>query len=449
MRAFKSITILLSLILIASCADSTDFNAPPQSCTTDLTANLSFAELEAWFPGQTVHIQNNWVLEGYIVSSDRAGNFFNVLHIQDHPTRPTRGLQLEIELRDSHLFFDVGRKILIKLKGLYLGKSRETLQLGGTFTSFGNISVGQLPTLKIPEHIFLSCNAVPALQPTPVTPTTVDTLLLNTLVRFEGLQVIEAEIDQLFAVAKEETERTLTDCEANEITLLTSGYSDFQAEPLPAGRGAISGILLQDGSNFQLAVRSLEDIDLSGERCTAVTSKNLFISELADPDNTLNARFVELYNAAAEPLAMRNWTLRRYTNANTDISSTIDLSGFTIGAQSTFVIAPNAEVFKEVYGFAPDMGVSGGGPADSNGDDNLELVDPSGTVIDRFGVVGEDGSGTNHEFEDGRALRKPHITDGNPTYTFEEWTIFNDTGAAGTTNAPQNAPDDFSPGERN
>ena len=86
--------------------------------------------------------------------------------------------------------------------------------------------------------------------------------------------------------------------------------------------------------------------------------------------------------------------------------------------------------------------------ADSNGDDQLELVDPSGTVIDIFGVIGEDGSGTNHEFEDGRAYRKASVTQGNPTYTFAEWDIWNDTGDAGTTNAPQDAPGAFTPGVR-
>ena len=40
--------------------------------------------------------------------------------------------------------------------------------------------------------------------------------------------------------------------------------------------------------------------------------------------------------------------------------------------------------------------------ANSNGDDNIALVDPFGNLIDLFGVIGEDGSGTSHEFEDGR-----------------------------------------------
>lgn len=438
-------------ILTVSCAGNTEFENPGQNCSS-LTATISFAELEALFQGETLQIQDDWVLEGYVVSSDRAGNFFNVLHVQDKPVAPTRGIQLEIELRESHLFFDVGSKIMIKLKGLYLGKSRETLKLGGTFTSFGTVSVGQLPTLTVSEHLFLSCDATEDLQPTLTTIPEVDTLMLNTLVRFENLEVTATEAGQPFAVPKEETERTLTDCEANEIVLLNSGFSDFQADLLPTGNGSVTGVLLKDGKDFQLVLRTLEDINFTGEGCpeiiTEFTSTQIFISELADPDNNTGARFVELYNAAPDPLDLNGWILRRYTNESTTVSSSINLSEFVIEAQSTFVISPNATVFEAVYGFAPDLGVSTNSPADSNGDDNLELVDPFGTVIDIFGVVGEDGSNTNHEFEDGKAVRKLHITKGNPTYTFEEWTIFNDTGAAETIETPQEAPDDFNPGIR-
>lgn len=96
-----------------------------------------------------------------------------------------------------------------------------------------------------------------------------------------------------------------------------------------------------------------------------------------------------------------------------------------------------------VYDFMPDLSTSTNSLVDSNGDDNLELVDPFGTVIDVFGVVGEDGSGTNHEFEDGKAIRNSNVAQANQNYNFSEWTIFNDTGDSGTINKPQIAPQDF------
>lgn len=445
-------TCLFSLILVASCVGSADFDVPKEQCDANLEPNLTFAELDSLVGDEVMQIHDDLVLEGYVISSDKAGNFFNVLYLQDTPENPKMGVQIEIDFRESHLFYPEGSKVLVKLNGLYLGKSGENLKLGGTFTSFGNISVGRLPGLKVPEHVFLSCDENSAVLPTQTTISEIENMPWNTLIQIDSLEFVEDELGQPFAIAQEETERILKDCAENEIVMLNSGYADFQAELLPENNGSVTGILIKDGKNPQLVIRDLEDLDFSNDRCpeiiTEFTSTQIFISELADPDNNSGARFVELYNSASEPLDLNLWTLRRYTNANTEVSSSIDLSGLIIGAGSTLVISPNAEEFELVYGFPPDLGVSTNSPADSNGDDNLELVDPFGTVIDMFGEIGEDGTGTNHEFEDGRAIRNPDVIEGNPVYTFSEWTIYNDSGDAETINQPHNAPEDFSPGVR-
>ena len=214
----------------------------------------------------------------------------------------------------------------------------------------------------------------------------------------------------------------------------------------------ITGVLFKENNELQLIIRDTLDISFDQERCeeiiTEFTSNEVYISELADPDNNSGARFVELYNAGIDSISLKGWSLRRYTNDNLTISSTLDLSSYVIRANQTLVIASNVLEFESTYGFAPDVEAGSNSPADSNGDDNLELVDPFGKVIDVFGVVGEDGSGTNHEFEDGRAFRSIVVVQGNPVYAFSEWTLFNDTGASGTSNQPQNAPQDFTPGER-
>lgn len=412
---------------------------------------ISFTDLEGLYNDEVVQIQEDLFIEGYVISSDRAGNFFNVLHIQDFPSNPLQGIQVEIDLRESYLFYDIGSKVRIRLKGLFLGKSNGLLKLGGTFNAFGNVSVGRLPTLKIPEHIFKLCE-IETLEPLPVTIEDLSQLSPGILIKLDNVEVSDEELGATYAEPREETFRTLQDCEEVSFSLVNSGFSDFQAEVLPQENGTLVGVLLKENNQPQIAVRSLEDVLFSNERCpeiiTEFTSNQIFISELADPDNNSSARFVELYNSSEEPLDLNLWTLRRYTNDNTEISSTIDLSGTIIEGEGTLIISPNPSEFELVYGFMPDIGVSTNSPADSNGDDNLELVDPFGTVIDIFGVIGEDGSGTNHEFEDGRAFRNLSITQGNPTYTVSEWTIFNDSGEAGTTQLPRNAPEDFTPGLR-
>lgn len=200
-----------------------------------------------------------------------------------------------------------------------------------------------------------------------------------------------------------------------------------------------------------MVIRELGDLLLTQDRCVpkVVTSNQVFISELADPNNNTNARFVELYNSSAAPVILNGWKLNRYTNANTTVGASLSLDGLEILAKSTLVIANNESEFLSVYGKFPDITAGKNSPADSNGDDTLVLVDPFDVHIDIFGVIGEDGSSTNHEFEDGRALRKASVVQANTTYTFAEWEIVNDTGAAGTVNLPQNAPQDYTPGIHN
>ena len=271
----------------------------------------------------------------------------------------------------------------------------------------------------------------------------------NTLIYIDNIEFSLDEIGATFALQSEETKLTLINCDDNKMDLLNSGYSDFQSTLLPTGSGNITGILFKEDEDFFIVIRDLNDINFENERCADVidefSSTSIFISEIADPDNNSGARFVELYNSSLEALSLKGWTLRRYTNANVEVSSTISLTGYEIQAENTFVVSPNAVEFETVYGFAPDLEVGTNSPADSNGDDTIELVDPFGVVIDIFGLIGEDGSGTNHEFEDGRAVRKQEINQANSIFNFNEWTIFNDTGDLETINKPQNAPDDFNP----
>lgn len=438
------------MTVLMGCVKDRNFESPEGSCVSGWEPNATYTQVKELYVDGTLQIQDDLIIEGYVVSSDREGNFFSSLHFQDSPENPSEGFQLEFDIRDSHLIYPVGSKIYLKLKGLYLGKQQGVYTLGGVYTSFGNLSVGRLPASIVSQHLFMACGQQVSISPLEVDLEGLEDHMVNTLIKLMDVEVIEEELGSTYAEAEEETERTLIDCDDNQIILLNSGYSDFQSSILPSGSGTVVGVLLAENGDFKVVVRSVNDMDLGNERCAEVvdefTSNAIFISELADPDNNTGARFVELYNAGTEVLSLKGWSLRRFTNANTEISSTIDLSGFEIASESTFLIAPNASEFETVYGFVPDMGVGSNSPADSNGDDNLQLVDPFGTVIDTFGVIGEDGSGTDHEFEDGRALRKPEIIHANPTFTFNEWLIYNDTGASGTTAQPQNAPTDFSPG---
>lgn len=207
----------------------------------------------------------------------------------------------------------------------------------------------------------------------------------------------------------------------------------------------------------------LDSLDAFAPYIGITHSNNLFISEIADPNNNTRGRFVELFNSATVDIDLTGWTIIRYTNAGTTPSAEVHHLAGTVMANSTFVIGKVSDAstttddFISIFGFAPDQAAdphSDGTvnkvvtPIDSNGDDQILLIAPDGTTKDIFGVIGEDGTGTAHEFEDGKAVRKITVTQSNSVWDAAEWEIYNDSGGNGTINDPQDAPADFTPGVR-
>lgn len=177
----------------------------------------------------------------------------------------------------------------------------------------------------------------------------------------------------------------------------------------------------------------------------------VIITELADPNGATSARFVEIYNVSDSDVDLTGWELRRWTNGNADPQGAgVDLSSIgTLSSGSFALIAANATEFQTVYGIPADINAGTGGAADSNGDDQIAIFDDTDQTIDIFGVPGEDGSGTCHEFEDGRAERVSSVSASSATWNESEWNVWADSTVSGCTshtNSPRTAPTDYDPG---
>merc|ERR1719263_214347 len=166
---------------------------------------------------------------------------------------------------------------------------------------------------------------------------------------------------------------------------------------------------------------------------------DLYIGHIADPDRNYNARFIQLVNPTLHP-----FSLGRYTNGNQDMTSnTIERwTGSnvpSIPANGSYVLCRSITGFASAYNSQSNPSITwpcdrqgrSGGVADSNGDDNLALM-KNGVVIDMFGRVGQDGTNTDHEFEDGQALRI--VAGPSRFYNASEWRINCDTSLACGTN---------------
>ncbi len=419
---FQYLTVLwcftgLFFGLFSGCQPDLGADPPRRDCSGFGAQSITLTELKGLYLGETIQISDSLQWEAVVVSSDAASNVFGEIYVQD---------------------------------AVYLGVSSGAFELGGSFSSFGNLSVGRLPARLFQSHVRVHCGSEGFPLPLVTEITELSDSLLNTFVEVENVEFITAEAGLPFAEAGMEVRRTLSDCYGNTLNVKNSGYSDFYTQPLPAGHGSVRGLLNKYRSRFELVVMSPSDFDFSAPRCefstSEMTSDSILISEIADPDNLPEARFLEIFNASGEGIDLTGWELLRYTNANVEPGRIVPLEGLVIPAAGTLVLSAHPDVFEATYGFIPDKSVSGNGPADSNGDDTVVLIDPFGNVKDTFGNPGTDGSGTPHEFEDGKAERRGGVLTSSPLYNPSQWLIYNDSGGHNSLKEPQNAPEDFSPG---
>lgn len=150
----------------------------------------------------------------------------------------------------------------------------------------------------------------------------------------------------------------------------------------------------------------------------------LLISEVADPLDDYNARFVELYNAGSSPIDFGTGTYYLAKQANGGNWYDVRLTG-TLAVADVYVVGCVATSFLAQYGFDADQVAAS--VTDGNGDDAYAVFQHgdalSGSLIDIYGVVDQDGSGEPWEYTDGRAERKLEVTAPNTTWTSNEWTI--------------------------
>lgn len=172
------------------------------------------------------------------------------------------------------------------------------------------------------------------------------------------------------------------------------------------------------------------------------TKAQVFMTELADPLDATGARYVELFNAGetavnlADPEA--KYGFLRYTNGGTTPQQTIYYLTGTIQSKGFYVVTKDAATFTAKYGVAPNQEIATtSSPIDNNGDDQTLLVVVTETdtiTVDIFGVIGEDGTGTCHGFEDGRAERIAGVTSGNGgVWSSANWNVWGLTPATGCT----------------
>ncbi|MDE3252156.1 MAG: hypothetical protein KGO92_05070, partial [Bacteroidota bacterium] len=130
MKRIPSVTLLpksflFLIVFFLSCQKKWD--EPPVYTGPDETANFTIGALRLMhFPGNFEKITDDRFIEGIVVADDQSDNFYKSVLIQDS----TGAITLRLDGFGLYTDYPVGRKLLVKLKGLWMGDYGNMLQLG-------------------------------------------------------------------------------------------------------------------------------------------------------------------------------------------------------------------------------------------------------------------------------------------------------------------------------
>jgi hypothetical protein len=256
--------IIAAFLCVTSCVDN-KFDFPIEDLYDHgLVANISIADLKAMYQNSTVEIKTDLIVDGYVCSSDREGNIFKTLYIQDE----TGGLPIVIDQSNINNSYRVGRKVLIKLKGLHLGSYSGLIQLGMA-PDAGEASPSRIPSTVVSDYIVKDYE-VTEIEPETVTISEIANRdeLIGKLIRINDVQF--ATPDATYATSDANTNRTIENRDGQTIILRNSSYATFALLPLPTGSGSLTAVLslyaTGSAKTYQLLIRDTADVAFHSPR---------------------------------------------------------------------------------------------------------------------------------------------------------------------------------------
>ena len=308
LNALKPTAIaLLSLFAITSCVKDDDYDIPNPNGEKTLPS----------FSGQVVGFDTaigkaatnvttygaDEAIEGYVISSDEAGNFYQKIYIQNEDK--TKGVTVAINKTGLYTDFPLGAKVQLRLKGLTSQVNNGGVDFGsGIFqANNGRTSVGRMSEAIAKNHLFDKGGVRKTLAELAKADTSINTLKveanINQLITLKGVHFktedVGKNMHQKANDTRQGTDYTLTDAQGNTIPFRTSRYAKFKDEKVPAGTLDVTGVLTKYGQNWQLMISNYADIVVNGGTSTGTqtnTQTNTTV-ETVEASTATAANFVE------------------------------------------------------------------------------------------------------------------------------------------------------------
>ncbi len=325
-------TVAIGAIMVYSCKKK--YDAPPPQVIPSGNP-ITIAALKSMYAGKDTTFTKDINLYCTVIADETSGNFYKESYVRD--------VTGAIHLR------------LLASGGLYVGDSIRINLKGAKLTSYQGVI--QLDSINVDKMI---AKQKTGLNPSPITLniTQINDSYLSQLIKLNNVEFICADKNQYFADAtnKQSLNRTLKDCNSNQIIVRTSGYADFANQKTPSGNGSIIAVVGKYGGQYQLYIRNYNEVQMNGIGCTI------------SPTPTLSENFSSVPSPNI-PIALPGWVNTSSNNvmvwksdnvfAGGNMTALASLYGAsTTGAQDTlWLISPPIQATGGAKNLSFDVGV--------------------------------------------------------------------------------------------
>lgn len=238
-----------ALAIFAFSCVKKEFDAPPIA-TIPVGNILTIQDLKDTFANQPIKFDDDFSVYGVITADDKSGNLYRNFYFQDE----TGGILIRTLFSGG---LTTGDSVRIYLKGLTLTQFSGMMQLDSVNVD-KNIIKQATQRFVTPQNVTLD-------------QVLTDASLVAKLVRIDNVEFAASDLGLSFAngALLQTQNRNLIDCNGNATIVRTSGYANFANTVVPSGNGSLIAIVGQFNTTKQLYIRSVSELNMTGERCTA------------------------------------------------------------------------------------------------------------------------------------------------------------------------------------
>jgi hypothetical protein len=275
----KGTLLLCFAALFSNCtqSDKPYSSGSPEIQTYQFATTTTVAAVKAMATSAVVQYTADDIIEAYVTSNDAAGNFYKSISFQSIPSAAGTPIGFSVAVNKSMTFADgfyPGRKVFIKLKGLYFGIQFGSLKIGW------NSALDGLEPLDYQKYLFPSSTVLSEedlVRHMSLFNARLD-VNQNTLIEIDDVQFANSSIGRTFFDIDSggyATNQIIEDPNVGTTGICRiSQYATFSVNNVPNGKGSIRGVMTKYNSDFQFMVRYNNDFRLTGRRLVPLLNED-------------------------------------------------------------------------------------------------------------------------------------------------------------------------------